>query len=94
VNLIEARKVRMVETKGRRTEGGRRQKARTEGTKERRRKEEDKTKERKGNKCKKDSRRMRNLGQGGRSGKIRRRGKKVGTKMIPQVDQGFWKENK
>jgi len=34
------------------------------------------------------------LGQGGRSSKVRRRSKEVGTKTISQVDQGFWKESK
>jgi len=37
---------------------------------------------------------VKDLGQRGRSDKVRRGGKEIGTKTIPQVDQGFQKESK
>ena len=45
------------------------------------------------NRCEEGSWRVGNLGQGGRSNKVKRGGKKIGTKTILQVDQSFWKES-
>ena len=74
----EAGKVRVVETKRRREERRSKKKTRREGTEKRK----EKSKERKENGSEESSRKMGNLGWGGRSGKVRRRSKKTSPRKI------------
>ena len=65
----EAKKIGVVKTKTKREEA-------EEGERK------EKTKERKSNRGKESSKRIRDLGWGGETSKIRKRGKKFGTRMI------------
>ena len=76
---IKAREVGMAEAEGGEKERRGRKEARREGTKERDRKEEEKTKERKNGE---DSRRIGDLEQRRRSGKVWRGSKGVGARAL------------
>ena len=52
-----------------------------------------KTKKRENDRSKEADRRVGNLGQGGRSSKIRGRSKKDSTRMFSQVNPHLWQEN-
>ena len=76
--------VRMVETKGRR--GKRRNREETGRVGKKKAKGEENSRD------KKSSRGMGNLGQGGKSSKVRGGSKEVGTEKISPMDKGRWKE--
>ena len=56
-------------------------------------KKEEKTKRKKNGRNKESSRRIGDLGWGGRSSKIWRRGQEIGFSKILQVDSCLWKES-
>jgi len=60
--------------------------------KERRKEEEEKIEEGENHRNKKSSRRIGDMGRGGRSGKVRGRSKEVSTGEVSQVDKGVWEE--
>jgi len=52
----------------------------------------EKTKEGKNNRYKKNSARMEDMGEGGRSSKVGDKGYKAGSREVSQVDQSLWQE--
>ena len=87
----KAGKVRIAEAKRRREKWEEMRRKEAEG--ERRKEKEEKTKGGEDNISKKDGREMGDLGWEGKSSKIWRRGHKISTLEIPQVDSYLWKES-